>query len=202
MVSNGKRLGNGLARAGSTYYWLFGVWIGIAELQSERIDRRRSAFDGNRQIEHRRGPIAMKFTLDGVVDDLLHVRSATATPKAGSGRQGDFTRRRRALSYETANLSVGDSAAMANEHRRVPSFQAARILSVSKMKINVIFNELSTRNTIVSSPEITGDTTHAECSERAGTRDSPTGQSQDRGGSLACATPPTPSIRFTPNRTQ
>ena len=79
--------------------------------------RLASAFDGDRKIQQCRGARLLEFALDGVVDDLLHVRTAVATSQTSTRRARNISRRVRAVSDETTNLSIRDSAAMANEHQ-------------------------------------------------------------------------------------
>ena len=83
-----------------------------------------SAFDGNREIQKRRRPGRLELALDGFVDNLLHVRAASAAAKAGARRACHVTSRGSAVSNETANLAISDSAAMANEHRMDHSWRS------------------------------------------------------------------------------
>jgi hypothetical protein len=75
-----------------------------------------SAFDGNREIQEGRDARPSELSLDGIVDNLLDVRAAATAAETGASRPCDITRRTCAVFYKTSNLSVGDSAAMANEH--------------------------------------------------------------------------------------
>jgi hypothetical protein len=58
-----------------------------------------------------------ELALHGIIDHLLYVRAATATSQTGARRAHDITSRASAVFDEAANLSIGDSVAMANEHR-------------------------------------------------------------------------------------
>jgi hypothetical protein len=58
-----------------------------------------------------------ELALHGIIDHLLYVRAATATSQTGARRAHDITSRAGAVFDEAANLSIGDSVAMANEHR-------------------------------------------------------------------------------------
>jgi hypothetical protein len=120
--------------------------------ESRRGCSRSLAFDRNREIEEGRSLTLLKLAGNSLVDDLLHVRSASATSKACPGRQRDFTCRCRALADESANLSVTDSAAMANEHSGIPSFRTRGILDRPKLKINVVFSSEANLLTLCGSP--------------------------------------------------
>jgi len=79
------------------------------------------AFDGNREIQEGRTLSALEFALDCLIDDLLDIRSTTTAAESSTGRHRNFARRGRSLSHEAANLSITDSAAMANKHSVSPS---------------------------------------------------------------------------------
>jgi hypothetical protein len=83
----------------------------------DQIGEDGSAFDGDREIQKSCRSGRPEFVLDGFVDNLLHVRTTTTTSKTGTRCAGHVTGRGSALSDEAANLSIGDSAAMANEHQ-------------------------------------------------------------------------------------
>jgi hypothetical protein len=87
------------------------------------------SLDGDREVQKgralRRVRSAMEFSFDRLIDDLLDVRATAAAAKSSTGRPRDFASRRRAIANESANLSVGDSAAMADEHSGLPSFWTA-----------------------------------------------------------------------------
>ncbi len=67
-------------------------------------------------VNDRRLEFTLGDLLDRQLDNLLHVGAATATIPSYSGRSNDFTRRMGAISDETANLSIRDSAALAYKH--------------------------------------------------------------------------------------
>lgn len=100
----------------------------IGEVGEERCEEESeeggSAFDGNREIQKRRRTGRLELALHGFVDNLLHVRAAPAAAKAGTGCACHVPSRGCALSDETANLAISDSAAMANEHRMDHSWRS------------------------------------------------------------------------------
>ena len=79
--------------------------------------KKESAFDGDHEIQQGRPARLLELALHSVIDHLLYIRATTAASKAGTRRAHDITRRAGAVSDEAANLSIGDSMAMANEHR-------------------------------------------------------------------------------------
>jgi hypothetical protein len=88
--------------------------IGAGSVGKRRV---ASAFYGNREIQECRGARPSELSLDGIVDNLLDVRSTATAAKTRAGRPRNIARRIGAVFHKTSNLSVGDSAAMANEHR-------------------------------------------------------------------------------------
>ncbi len=88
-----------------------GGWVYAARAAGE------SALEGNREIQQGRRSRFLMFALDGLIDHLFDIRTTATTAQAGAGGTRHIPRRACALPDEAANLSVGDSAAMANEHR-------------------------------------------------------------------------------------
>lgn len=78
---------------------------------------RASALDRDHEIQQRRCAGRLQLSLDGFVDDLLYVGATTPTSQTGARRARDVTGRTGAVSDEATNLSIGDSTAMADEHR-------------------------------------------------------------------------------------
>jgi len=79
--------------------------------------KKESAFDGDHEVQHGRPARLLELALDSVIDNLPYIRATTAASKTGTRRAHDITRRAGAVPDEAANLSIGDSVAMANEHR-------------------------------------------------------------------------------------
>ena len=96
----------------------------------------RSAFDRNRDVEHRRRSCRLTLSLDGLFDDLLHVRATFATAQTGTGRARNVTCRVGAVSNEATNLSIGDPTAMAYEHRFSLSDSDSKRQSIHKENEN------------------------------------------------------------------
>lgn len=103
--------------------------------------RGSSAFDGNREVEERRRAARPELLFDGFVDDLLHIRSTATTAQTGTGCACHIASRTGAVVDEATNLTIGDPAAMANEHRFFSLEVSENIGSLfpKKMKINVVF---------------------------------------------------------------
>jgi hypothetical protein len=76
-----------------------------------------SALDWDHEIQKGRRPCGLELALDGFVDNLLDVRATATASQPSARRARHITSRTSALFDEATNLSVGDSAAMANEHR-------------------------------------------------------------------------------------
>ena len=93
-------------------------------------NRKGSALDGNDEIQQGRRACLLELALDGVVDDLLDVRAAVAASQAGTRRARDITGRARAVFDEATNLSICDSAAMANEHPCVSSMSVDLVIRI------------------------------------------------------------------------